>query len=185
MKEIFKPIPDYPKYEVSNLGRIKSLFFGREKILKAWEVKNYLMVQVTSNKKRKGLFVHQLVAMTFLNHKPCRHKIVVDHKDFNTMNNRLDNLQLLTNRENCSRGKKDIGITYDKSRGKWISKIEIKYLINSVNNYLKKKISTKDIVDTYSGVRPLIEDFNAATKVTRDYVFDLNIILKKLIYSFY
>ena len=59
---------------------------------------------------------------------------------------------------------------------KKISKIEIKYLINSVNNYLKKKISTKDIVDTYSGVRPLIEDFNAATKVTRDYVFDLNII---------
>ncbi|MDA7734419.1 glycerol-3-phosphate dehydrogenase [bacterium] len=59
---------------------------------------------------------------------------------------------------------------------KEISKIEIKYLINSVNNYLKKKISTKDIVDTYSGIRPLIEDFNTATKVTRDYVFDLNII---------
>jgi glycerol-3-phosphate dehydrogenase len=59
---------------------------------------------------------------------------------------------------------------------KEISKSEIKYLINSVNEYLKKEISTKDIVDTYSGIRPLIEDFNTATKVTRDYVFDLNII---------
>ena len=59
---------------------------------------------------------------------------------------------------------------------KEISKSEIKYLINSVNEYLKKEISTRDIVDTYSGIRPLIEDFNTATKVTRDYVFDLNII---------
>ena len=59
---------------------------------------------------------------------------------------------------------------------KKISKSEIKYLINSVNEYLKKEISAKDIVDTYSGIRPLIEDFNTATKVTRDYVFDLNII---------
>jgi len=59
---------------------------------------------------------------------------------------------------------------------KGISKTEIKYLINSVNNYLKKEIGTKDIVDTYSGIRPLIEDFNTASKVTRDYVFDLNII---------
>jgi len=57
-----------------------------------------------------------------------------------------------------------------------ISKSEIRYLINSVNEYLKKEISTKDIVDTYSGIRPLIEDFKTATKVTRDYVFDLNII---------
>ena len=60
-----------------------------------------------------------------------------------------------------------------------ISNQEIQYLIKSVNNYLKKQISKKDIVDTYSGIRPLIEDFKEASKVTRDYVFDLQ-ILKKL-----
>ena len=53
---------------------------------------------------------------------------------------------------------------------------EINYLINSVNKYLNKHISSKDIISTYSGIRPLIEDFNSsASKVTRDYVFDLNI----------
>ena len=52
---------------------------------------------------------------------------------------------------------------------------EIKYLIDCVNGYFKKQISSKDIVDTYSGIRPLIEDFNEATKVTRDYIFDLNV----------
>ena len=30
-------------------------------------------------------------------------------------------------------------------------------------------------MDTYSGIRPLIEDFKEATRVTRDYVFDLNL----------
>ena len=68
---------------------------------------------------------------------------------------------------------------------KGISKTETKYLINSVNNYLNKQISTKDIVDTYSGIRPLIEDFNAASKVTRDYVFDLKVIKKLPLLNIY
>jgi glycerol-3-phosphate dehydrogenase len=66
-----------------------------------------------------------------------------------------------------------------------ISKKEIQYLIRSVNNYLEKQISTKDIVDSYSGIRPLIEDFNQASKVTRDYIFDLNIIKKLPLLSIY
>ena len=52
---------------------------------------------------------------------------------------------------------------------------EIKYLIESVNKYFIKQINIEDIIDTYSGIRPLIEDFKEASKVTRDYVFDLNI----------
>ena len=68
---------------------------------------------------------------------------------------------------------------------KGISKKEIRYLIQSVNNYLKKQIRTKDIVDTYSGIRPLIEDFNSASKVTRDYVFDLKIIKKLPLLNIY
>ena len=68
---------------------------------------------------------------------------------------------------------------------KGISKKEIQYLIRSVNNYLEKQISTKDIVDSYSGIRPLIEDFNQASKVTRDYIFDLNIIKKLPLLSIY
>jgi glycerol-3-phosphate dehydrogenase len=68
---------------------------------------------------------------------------------------------------------------------KEISKKEIQYLIRSVNNYLEKQISAKDIVDSYSGIRPLIEDFNQASKVTRDYIFDLNIIKKLPLLSIY
>ena len=56
-----------------------------------------------------------------------------------------------------------------------ISDEEKIYLINTINNHFVKQISQKDIVDTYSGIRPLIEDFKEATRVTRDYVFDLNL----------
>ena len=51
---------------------------------------------------------------------------------------------------------------------------EIDYLINSVNKYFIKQISRDNVVSSYSGIRPLIEDFKEASKVTRDYVFDLN-----------
>ncbi len=61
-----------------------------------------------------------------------------------------------------------------------ISDEEKIYLINTVNNHFIKQISQEDIVDTYSGIRPLIEDFKEASKVTRDYVFDLNIENNKL-----
>jgi len=56
-----------------------------------------------------------------------------------------------------------------------ISDDEKIYLINSINNHFVKQISQADIIDTYSGIRPLIEDFKEASKVSRDYVFDLNI----------
>ncbi len=51
---------------------------------------------------------------------------------------------------------------------------EIDYLINSVNKYFIKQISRDNVLSSYSGIRPLIEDFKEASKVTRDYVFDLN-----------
>ena len=56
-----------------------------------------------------------------------------------------------------------------------INEEEIKYLIQSANNYFIKQINSSDIIDTYAGIRPLIEDFKEATKVTRDYIFDLNV----------
>ncbi len=55
-----------------------------------------------------------------------------------------------------------------------ISNEEKIYLINTINNHFIRQISQEDIVETYSGIRPLIEDFKEASKVTRDYVFDLN-----------
>ena len=137
MEEIFKDIPGYEGlYQVSNLGRVKSLsrkvcnyrgcYFSKERILKQFIRKTYKMVNIRSSNR----MVHQLIAMAFLNHIPCGHKVVVDHINHDKLNNRLENLQLITNRENCSKDVKNktskyTGVSWSKSRNKWVSQIKI------------------------------------------------------------
>lgn len=122
-KEIFKDIPGYEgMYQVSNLGNVKS--FKRGYLLKNNLNNRYLKVKL----KRKTIMVHQLVAMSFLNHIPNGNNIIVDHIDCNKLNNKLCNLQLITNRENLSKDKKNktskyTGVCWHKRSGKWRSKI--------------------------------------------------------------
>jgi hypothetical protein len=143
MEEIWKDIPGYEgMYQVSNLGNVKSLskylfhFFGdvrltKEKILKAgFNKKTNRFIVVLCSEKRKTFCVHQLVAMAFLNHKPCGYKLIVDHIDNNPLNNRVENLQLTTQRVNCSKDVKNktskyTGVSWDKTRNKWTSRINI------------------------------------------------------------
>jgi len=56
-----------------------------------------------------------------------------------------------------------------------INEREINYLLKAVNLYLNKSINIKDIVKTYSGIRPLIKDKNnVVSKISRDYMLDIN-----------
>ena len=52
---------------------------------------------------------------------------------------------------------------------------EIRYLCDSVSEYLAKPVKPEDVVWTYSGVRPLYDDGASEAKAaTRDYVFELD-----------
>ena len=80
--------------------------------------------------KAKPWTAHQLVAITFLNHVPNGYTIVVDHIDHDPLNNKLSNLQLITQRENTVRGKKTkggsseyVGVTWNKRGKKWQAQI--------------------------------------------------------------
>jgi glycerol-3-phosphate dehydrogenase len=56
-----------------------------------------------------------------------------------------------------------------------ISAAEIDYLCTTVNRYFTQQISASDVVHSYAGVRPLLEDESAdAAKVTRDYALELD-----------
>ena len=124
MEEEWKKVKDYEGlYEVSNLGRVKSLRFNKEKIFKRGEGKNYLYVVLSKNSIKKTISIHQLVAICFLNHNPCGSKIVVDHIDNNPSNNRVDNLQLITTRENTSKDRTNGALGVKKINNKFISKI--------------------------------------------------------------
>jgi glycerol-3-phosphate dehydrogenase len=71
-------------------------------------------------------------------------------------------------------GTTDVEYKGDPSQVK-ISDEEINYLINITNDYFNHKISRSDIVTTYSGVRPLLDDeAEDAQAVSRDYTLELN-----------
>lgn len=89
--EYWKPIPGYEEYEVSNLGRVRSLKFGKMKILKQYEVNGYLRVSLYKDRKQKWFFVHRLVAMAFI---PNTDKLpMINHKDECKTNNIPENLE--------------------------------------------------------------------------------------------
>jgi len=137
MKEEYRNIEGYSFYQVSNLGNVKSLKFNKERILKpSKDISGYDFVVITSNKKRKTIKIHQLVAMAFLNHKPNGMKIVVDHIDNDKDNNKLSNLQLISHRKNTSKDKngasKYTGVSKFKKGNKWVAHIRI----NSKSKYL-------------------------------------------------
>lgn len=97
---------DFVDYEVSTLGRVKSLKHGKEKILKLNKDKNgYIVCVLSYNGKLFTKKVHQLVAESFLNHFPCGHYKVVHHKDFNKTNNIVENLEIISQKENINKNK--------------------------------------------------------------------------------
>lgn len=95
MIEIWKPIKDYENYEVSNLGKVKSLNYnrtGEEKILKPRKDKDgYLYVGLYKSGKRKFFKIHRLVATAYIFNPDDKPQI--NHIDCNRQNNCVENLE--------------------------------------------------------------------------------------------
>lgn len=101
MKEIWKEIDD--RYSISNLGRVKSNYANKERILKSFkDAKGYLKVDLRHGDKRKTMFVHRLVAFAFMSNP--NNLPEVNHKDENKENNCVDNLEFCDTKYNCNYG---------------------------------------------------------------------------------
>ncbi|HAF29111.1 MAG TPA: hypothetical protein DCG75_08695 [Bacteroidales bacterium] len=139
--EIWKVINGFEDYEISNIGNVKSLsrkmfngkafFKSKEKIINGTVNYNgYLVVSLFKDKIPKKRQIHQLVAIAFHNHTPCGFELVVNHKDFNKLNNNAENLEIVTNRENCNlkhikSSSEYVGVGFHKLTNKWQSRIYI------------------------------------------------------------
>lgn len=94
-EELWKNVSNYDKYEVSSLGRVRNKITGR--VLKPANIGGYYSVGLSSG-KTKSYSVHQLVAHAFLPN--LENKPQVNHKDKNGLNNKVSNLEWVTNKEN-------------------------------------------------------------------------------------
>lgn len=98
--EIWKIIPNYPDYQISNLGNIQSLKFNKIKPIKSSLSSGKLQTKLTKNGIQTNFKISTLVAITFLNYDFTTKK-VVKHLDNDKLNNRLDNLKIVSFRETC------------------------------------------------------------------------------------
>lgn len=142
MQEIWKDIKGYEGlYKVSNYGKIISI--RRNKIMGfCLAGSGYEMVQLYKNKKPKPSYIHRLVYENFIGELPNNRKMVIDHVDNNKRNNFYKNLQLITNRRNCSKDQNKnktssrfIGVRYRPERNKWSAEIRINGKKKFIGNF--------------------------------------------------
>lgn len=151
-------------YQVSDLGRVKSLnkttlksndveLKIKGKVLKLYlDKKGYNRITISINGKTKSFMVHHLVSMSFFNQKRNGYKLVVDHIRNNPLDNRLLNLQLITQRENTSKDKRNnnyssclTGVSWCKQTEKWKSSIRL----NGVNKTLGRFLTEIEASNAY------------------------------------
>ena len=154
-KEIWKSVIGYEGvYEVSSLGRVKSL---DRLISNAWGSKSkvkgvylstsissgYLSLGLTKNGKTKTTHIHRLMAVAFIPN--TENKRCVNHIDGNKLNNSLDNLEWTTDKENINHAW-SIGL-HEKTRNSTKKRLK-----NGIKNFNKSKRVIKSNGTVYSSV---------------------------------
>lgn len=102
--EMWIPIENYEKYDISNLGRVRSNYTHM-----GWKAgdlrkitylpKSYASVILKNPIGFKTFRIHTLVAHAFISLRPIG--MWINHKDGNKHNNRVANLEYVTPKENC------------------------------------------------------------------------------------
>ena len=106
--EIWKQLEEAPQYEISNTGRLRHI--PKQTIRNLTTRKGYVTYSINANGKIITLTAHRLVAKYFLP-EPAQYILdwaktikrgvpFVNHKDGNTLNNHVDNLEWCTAMEN-------------------------------------------------------------------------------------
>jgi hypothetical protein len=141
--EVWRDVIGYEGiYQVSNMGRVYSMprnmtgvknciRKNRGNIINGSRSSGYYTVRLFKNGSSEFVKIHQLVAINFLNHERCGHQLVIDHINDNKLDNRLENLQVVTQRFNVGKTKKENstskykGVCWCKQNNKYKANIKI------------------------------------------------------------
>lgn len=148
--EIWKDIKGYEgKYQVSNLGNVKSLNYNRTKkehLLGLYSCRGYLQVVLSKNCICKKFLVHRLVAEAFIENPDNLPQ--VNHIDENKLNNRVDNLEW------C-------GAKYNTNFGTRLQRIMFTRIVNNGKKAPKK-------IDQYSLDGKFIKTWNSGAELAKN-----------------
>lgn len=177
--ELWRTIKNYPKYMVSSLGKVKSFWHGKEKIIKPCKGPyGYLHVGLTNEYGHKTYRINRLVAEAFLpneNNYP-----IVNHKNENITDNTVfineddtidfekSNLEWCTYKYNSNYGSRNKKISDKLKNGscskvikqytldgefirEWPSLMEIKRILGLSPSVIQKCCSNKYCNKTYKG----------------------------------
>lgn len=145
MEIIWKDVIGYESlYQVSSIGEVRSKdrfvrgknetlrFLSGKFLLPIIGTNGYPQVKLYSNNIGTHKKVHVLMAQSFYGYKNDIRLSVVNHIDKDKLNNRLDNLEIVTQRYNVSHAKdkaqttsKYTGVSYRANRKAWIPSIKI------------------------------------------------------------
>ena len=144
-EEIWCPVKNYESlYEVSDQGRVKSIGYGKERILKPIRDKyGYLLVNLWKNGEMKTYRIHRLVAQTFIPNPDNLPQ--VNHRDEDKTNNSVQNLEWCDQKYNINYGTRIKRISEKMTNGK-LSKHVLQY--TKSGEFVKEWKSAPDVQRT-------------------------------------
>jgi len=143
--EIWKEIPRLPSYEVSNMGRVRRVDRGRRTSpgrIRKIRISECGYPQI--NVYRKNERIHRLVLETFVG--PCPTGLCSNHKNGIKTDNRLENLEWITNIENVRHAEKKGLTTHPVGEKSYRSKLK-----NGEVYLIKKLLSENKFAHRFIG----------------------------------
>lgn len=106
--EMWRKIKLFPNYQVSNFGDVKNIVTNKK--ISQWKKKNgYLEVTLHANGIKKNLYIHRLVAESFIPNPSGLSD--VNHIDEDKTNNCVNNLEWMSHSTNCNYGSRGLKIS--------------------------------------------------------------------------
>lgn len=111
--EVWRDIESYEDvYEVSNLGNVRRKYTNKQLSYNTHKT-GYLNVHLSNRKNKRRVNIHRLVAEAFIPNP--ENKPQVNHIDEDKTNNRVDNLEWVTAKENANHGTRNKRAGQNKS----------------------------------------------------------------------